>query len=71
VEALHEALGIRIDEIPITPDKIVSALSGRYNAPRMPGFRYPETVSVPPLDASGTPTGAAVVREDSRDKVRR
>jgi 4-hydroxybenzoyl-CoA reductase subunit alpha len=47
--AVFDALGIRIDEVPITPEKIVAALEGRYRAPVMPTFRYPETVPVPPL----------------------
>jgi CO/xanthine dehydrogenase Mo-binding subunit len=48
--ALHDALGIHVDEVPITPDKVLAALDGRYRGPRMPEFRYPETVSVPPLE---------------------
>src|SRR5262249_57941082 len=52
--ALHEALGVRIDEVPITPDKVVAALAGRYRAPRMPEFRYPDAVAVPPLARPGT-----------------
>jgi CO/xanthine dehydrogenase Mo-binding subunit len=48
--ALADALGIRIDEVPITPDKVVAALEGRYKPPKMPELRYPETVAVPPLD---------------------
>jgi 4-hydroxybenzoyl-CoA reductase alpha subunit len=51
--ALHDALGIRIDEVPITPEKVVAALEGRLRPPRMPLFEYPETVVVPPLE---TPT---------------
>ena len=49
--ALFDALGIRVDEVPITPDKILAALDGRYKARAMPAFRYPETVVVPPLEA--------------------
>jgi CO/xanthine dehydrogenase Mo-binding subunit len=48
--ALHDALGVRIDEVPITPEKVLAALERRYKAPRMPAFRYPETVVVPPLE---------------------
>ncbi len=44
--ALFDALGVRIDEVPITPEKVLAALEGRYRAPRMPAFRYPETVVV-------------------------
>jgi hypothetical protein len=48
--ALFDALGVRIDEVPITPDKVLAALEGRYKAPTMPAYRYPETVIVPPLE---------------------
>jgi len=47
--ALFDALGVRIDEVPITPEKVVAALEGRYRVPRMPDVQYPETVMVPPL----------------------
>ena len=49
--ALHDALGIRVDEVPITPEKVLAALEGRLAAPRMPDYKYPETVVVPPLEA--------------------
>jgi 4-hydroxybenzoyl-CoA reductase alpha subunit len=49
--ALHDALGIRIDEIPITPEKVVAALEGKYKAPRMREVAYPPAVAVPPLEA--------------------
>jgi CO/xanthine dehydrogenase Mo-binding subunit len=49
--AIADALGVRIDEVPITPDKVLAALEGRYKAPQPPRFRYPETVAVPPLDS--------------------
>jgi len=47
--ALCDALGVRIDEIPITPEKVLAALDGRLRAPQMPAVAYPETVAVPPL----------------------
>jgi 4-hydroxybenzoyl-CoA reductase subunit alpha len=48
--ALYDALGIRIDEVPITPEKVLAALEGRYRPPRMPEIAWPETVVVPPLE---------------------
>jgi CO/xanthine dehydrogenase Mo-binding subunit len=48
--AVFDAVGVSIDEVPITPEKIVAALEGRYRGPRMPDFRYPETVMVPALE---------------------
>jgi 4-hydroxybenzoyl-CoA reductase alpha subunit len=50
--ALFDALGVRIDEVPITPEKLVAALEGRYKPPQMPAFRYPETVVVPPFESA-------------------
>jgi CO/xanthine dehydrogenase Mo-binding subunit len=60
--ALFDALGVRVDEVPITPEKVVAALEGRYRGPRMPDVRYPETVAVPPLE----PAAPAAVRETRR-----
>jgi CO/xanthine dehydrogenase Mo-binding subunit len=57
--ALFDALGVRIDEVPITPEKVLAALEGRYRAPRMPDVRYPETVPVAPLP----PAAPATVQE--------
>jgi 4-hydroxybenzoyl-CoA reductase alpha subunit len=60
--ALFEALGVRVDEVPITPEKVLAALEGRYRPPRMPAFPYPETVMVPPLE----PVAPAIVPEGAR-----
>src|SRR4029077_6027946 len=48
--ALFDALGIRIDEVPITPEKVLAALGARRRGPRRREFPYPETVVVPPLE---------------------
>ena len=56
--ALFDALGVLVDEVPITPEKVVAALEGRYRSPRMPEFAYPETVVVPPLEPAGAPQGS-------------
>jgi CO/xanthine dehydrogenase Mo-binding subunit len=58
--ALYDALGVRIDEVPITPEKVLAALEGRYRLPVMPAFDYPKTVVVPPLEAAA-PAAAPVV----------
>ena len=39
--AVYDALGVRIDEVPITPEKVLAALEGRYRAPQMPDVRLP------------------------------
>jgi 4-hydroxybenzoyl-CoA reductase subunit alpha len=49
--ALFDALGVLVDEVPITPEKVRAAIEGRYRAPRMPDFAFPEVVVVPPLPA--------------------
>jgi CO/xanthine dehydrogenase Mo-binding subunit len=47
--ALFDALGVRVDEVPITPEKVLAALEGRLQPPRMPAVVYPPAVSVAPL----------------------
>jgi 4-hydroxybenzoyl-CoA reductase subunit alpha len=47
--AVHDALGIRIDETPVSPDKIISALEGRLPAPTVPDHAFPPAVEVEPL----------------------
>jgi 4-hydroxybenzoyl-CoA reductase alpha subunit len=53
--AVHDALGVWIDEIPVTPEKVVEALRrkgkgepARYGPPRFPSIPYPETIKVDP-----------------------
>lgn len=58
--AIEAAVGARVDEVPITPEKILAALEGRYRGPRMPDYRYPETVVVPPLEAAAPATAPVV-----------
>ena len=65
--AIHHALGIRIDEIPITPDKIMRALSlkaqgetPRVGPERIPLFTFKEPLVVE--SAFGQPADAVAVR---------
>jgi 4-hydroxybenzoyl-CoA reductase subunit alpha len=53
--AVYDAIGVRIDEVPITPEKIVKALQAkaagkpaRYGPTRFPDVPWPETLQVPP-----------------------
>jgi 4-hydroxybenzoyl-CoA reductase subunit alpha len=53
--AVYDAVGVRIDEVPITPEKIIKALeakaagkSPRYGPIRFPNVPWPETLRVPP-----------------------
>jgi 4-hydroxybenzoyl-CoA reductase subunit alpha len=59
--AVYDAIGVRIDEVPITPEKIVKALaekaagrSPRYGPMRFPDVNWPETLQVPPPWEGGT-----------------
>jgi len=53
--AVYDAVGVRIDEIPITPDKVLKALddkrrggAGRYGPSTFPAIDWPEPLDVPP-----------------------
>jgi 4-hydroxybenzoyl-CoA reductase subunit alpha len=53
--AVYDAVGVRIDEVPITPEKILKALDAkaagkpaRYGPPAFPSIAWPETLQVPP-----------------------
>jgi 4-hydroxybenzoyl-CoA reductase subunit alpha len=53
--AVYDAVGVRIDEVPITPEKILKALDAkaagkpaRYGPSGFPAIAWPETVKVPP-----------------------
>jgi CO/xanthine dehydrogenase Mo-binding subunit len=65
--AVHDALGVRIDETPITPEKVVKALElkrqgkpGRVGPERLPVFRFPEPRAVE--SAFGQPAESIAVR---------
>jgi 4-hydroxybenzoyl-CoA reductase subunit alpha len=59
--AVYDAVGVRIDEVPITPEKIVKALAdkaagrdARYGPSRFPDVDWPEPLQVPPPWEGGT-----------------
>jgi 4-hydroxybenzoyl-CoA reductase alpha subunit len=63
--AVHDALGIWVDEIPVTPEKVVEALRRkqkgevpRYGPPTFPAIPYPPTIKVepPPKNAATAAT---------------
>ena len=69
--AVYDAIGVRIDEVPITPEKIVKALQNkaagkeaRYGPARFPDVAWPETLRVPPPweGGDGTASNDAKVR---------
>jgi len=73
--AIHHALGIRIDEVPITPDKILKALDlkragkpARVGPERLPLFTFKEPLVVE--SAFGQPAEAVVSRPFASDDKR-
>jgi 4-hydroxybenzoyl-CoA reductase alpha subunit len=55
--AVFDAVGVRVDEIPITPEKIVKALEApdrRYGPKRLPRVAWPEAIRVPTPWEGGT-----------------
>jgi len=79
--AVYDAVGVRIDEVPITPDKILKALDdkarggpGRVGPRGLPAIDWPEALQVPPPWEGGD--GTAVNDPERRaaaklDKVKR
>jgi CO/xanthine dehydrogenase Mo-binding subunit len=68
--ALHDALGVRVDEVPITPDKVLRALEARdrRHGPRsFPDLRITETMRVRTLEEGGD--GTAPKPERRRPEV--
>jgi 4-hydroxybenzoyl-CoA reductase alpha subunit len=73
--AVHDALGVRIDEVPITPEKILKALDQkaqgrvpRVGPERLPPVRFPDPIRVPPpwVDPEGRASVAVHRREEPR-----
>ena len=67
--AVYDAVGVRVDEVPITPEKVLAALKqkargkeARYGPTRFPVIDWPEPTRVPPPWEGGD--GKAVRRED-------
>ena len=55
--AVHDAVGVRIDEVPITPEKVLKALESparRYGPSRVPAVRWPDPIRVPTPWEGGT-----------------
>jgi CO/xanthine dehydrogenase Mo-binding subunit len=64
--AVYDAVGVRIDEVPITPEKILKSLdqkaqgrAARVGPERLPHTEFPEPTRVPPpwIDPEGRPVG--------------
>ncbi|MBI4458713.1 MAG: molybdopterin-dependent oxidoreductase, partial [Acidobacteria bacterium] len=66
--AVYDAVGVRIDEVPITPEKVLKALQakakglpGRYGPVSFPSCPMPAPIIVPTVEEGGT--GVAMPRE--------
>ena len=73
--AIYDAVGVRIDEVPITPEKILKALdlkaqgkTPRVGPERLPRAGFPEPIRVPPpwVDPEGRPIGPVHAQERVR-----
>ena len=82
--AVYDAVGVRIDEVPITPDKVVKALdsaargdAARYGPQRFPEVVYPAVLRVPPPweggdgTASNDPERRRAAKTDERTATHR
>ena len=78
--AVYDAIGVRIDEVPITPEKILKALDAkaagrapRYGPSQFPRIDWPAPVEVPPPweggDGKAVQTGAGRRAEDKGQAV--
>src|SRR6185369_9148079 len=70
--AVFDAVGVRVDEVPITPEKILKALkdkSRRFGPAKFPDIEWPEAVQVPPPWEGGDGK-ATNERARKRDRVR-
>jgi len=70
--AVYDAVGVRVDEVPITPEKVLKALKkktkgeeGRVGPTRFPDIPWPEPIRVPPPweggDGGAVPVAAAAL----------
>jgi 4-hydroxybenzoyl-CoA reductase subunit alpha len=67
--AVYDAIRVRVDEVPITPDKVLAALraaSRRYGPESFPSVPWPEALIVPPPWEGGD--GNAINEPVRRDK---
>ena len=71
VNAVHDAVGVRIDEVPVTPEKILKALdspSKRFGPKSVPALRWPEPIRVatPWEGGAGRPVEPAPANRGAR-----
>ncbi|HEV8700590.1 MAG TPA: molybdopterin cofactor-binding domain-containing protein [Candidatus Polarisedimenticolia bacterium] len=71
VNAVHDAVGVRIDEVPVTPEKILRALDSpakRIGPRGVPALRWPEPIRVatPWEGGAGRPVETAPANQGTR-----
>jgi 4-hydroxybenzoyl-CoA reductase alpha subunit len=76
--AVYDAVGVRIDEIPITPEKVLKALQAkaagkvpRFGPTVFPDVPWPDTLHVAPPWAGGDGTATSEAATTSRGKTTR
>ena len=76
--AVYDAIGVRIDEVPITPEKIVKALQAkaagkpaRYGPTHFPDVPWPETLQVPPPWEGGDGKAINAPQKAGKDLTRK
>lgn len=63
--AVFDAVGVRIDEVPITPEKILRALrEGRVGPTEFPKIEWPEALRIPPPWEGGDGTAIKAVKAE-------
>ena len=74
--AVYDAVGVRIDEVPITPEKIVKALEdraagkpARFGPDRFPQVPWPEPLQVPPPWEGGDGRSVNDPRREGTSKI--
>jgi 4-hydroxybenzoyl-CoA reductase subunit alpha len=77
--AIFDAAGVRVDELPITPEKVAKALdekrkggAGRVGPRAFPEIAWPPALLVPPPweGGDGKATNDADVRDKKKERVR-
>lgn len=72
--AVHDALGVRVDEVPVTPEKVLAALRSparRAGPERFPAVSWPEALVVPPPWEGGDGTAVNEPKKKERKEPRR
>jgi len=74
--AVYDAVGVRIDEVPITPEKVLKALEAkragkpaRYGPAAFPEIAWPDAIQVPPPWEGGDGKARAGQKADGKGQV--